>query len=82
MVREEAYYFAPQGMTKIMNEGWATYIHSKFMTTHLAEDVDIIDYCDSQSRAIATGSGLNPYRLGLALFKDIEERWNKGKFGV
>src|SRR5437762_2985756 len=23
IVREEAYYFAPQGMTKIMNEGWA-----------------------------------------------------------
>ena len=81
MVREESYYFAPQAMTKIMNEGWATYIHSKFMTTHLAEDSDIIDYCDSQSRVMAAGSGLNPYRLGLALFKDIEERWNKGKFG-
>src|SRR5262249_45424589 len=24
IIREEAYYFAPQGMTKIMNEGWAT----------------------------------------------------------
>src|SRR2546421_7746234 len=23
IVREEAYYFAPQGMTKVMNEGWA-----------------------------------------------------------
>ena len=23
MVREEAYYFAPQAMTKVMNEGWA-----------------------------------------------------------
>ncbi|RJR09556.1 SpoVR family protein [Candidatus Parcubacteria bacterium] len=81
MVREEEYYFAPQRMTKIMNEGWATYIHSKFMTGHLADDSDIIDYCDSQSRAIAAGDKLNPYRLGLALFKDIEERWNKGKFG-
>lgn len=81
MVREEAYYFAPQRMTKIMNEGWATYIHSKFMTNHLACDSDIVDYCDSQSRAVATGNGLNPYRLGLALFRDIEDRWNKGKFG-
>ena len=81
MVREEAYYFAPQSMTKIMNEGWACYWHSKAMTEELATDTDIIDYCDSQSRAIAIGSGLNPYRLGLALFKDIEERWNKGKFG-
>ncbi|MEK7790344.1 MAG: SpoVR family protein, partial [Deltaproteobacteria bacterium] len=24
-VRKEAYYFAPQGQTKILNEGWATY---------------------------------------------------------
>ena len=23
IVRDEAYYFAPQGQTKVMNEGWA-----------------------------------------------------------
>jgi stage V sporulation protein R len=28
IVRDEAYYFAPQAMTKVMNEGWATYWHS------------------------------------------------------
>ena len=28
IVREESYYFAPQGMTKVMNEGWASYWHS------------------------------------------------------
>ena len=32
IIRDEAYYFAPQAMTKIMNEGWATYWHSKIMT--------------------------------------------------
>ncbi len=32
IIREEAYYFAPQGMTKIMNEGWATYWHATMMT--------------------------------------------------
>jgi len=82
MIREEAYYFAPQRMTKILNEGWATYIHSKFMTTTLADHSEIIDYCDSQSRAIHTdGRSINPYRLGLHLLKDIEDRWNKGRFG-
>ena len=25
IIRDEAYYFAPQGMTKILNEGWASY---------------------------------------------------------
>ncbi|NUO79821.1 SpoVR family protein [candidate division KSB1 bacterium] len=30
----------------------------------------------------ATGPGrLNPYKLGIELFRDIEDRWNKGKFG-
>jgi stage V sporulation protein R len=32
-VRDEAYYFAPQAQTKIMNEGWASYWHSTIMTT-------------------------------------------------
>ena len=30
--QDEAYYFAPQGMTKIMNEGWASFWHSRIMT--------------------------------------------------
>ncbi len=28
IVREESYYFAPQGMTKVMNEGWASWSHT------------------------------------------------------
>ena len=32
IVRDEAYYFAPQAQTKIMNEGWASYWHSTIMT--------------------------------------------------
>ncbi|NBT59371.1 SpoVR family protein, partial [bacterium] len=35
IVREEAYYFAPQAATKIMNEGWASYWHSTIMTKHV-----------------------------------------------
>ena len=32
-----AYYFAPQAQTKIMNEGWASYWHSKIMTEKALE---------------------------------------------
>jgi stage V sporulation protein R len=32
IVRAEALYFAPQAMTKIMNEGWATFWHSTILT--------------------------------------------------
>jgi stage V sporulation protein R len=38
IVRDEAYYFAPQAQTKIMNEGWATYWHSKIMTEKMLTD--------------------------------------------
>jgi stage V sporulation protein R len=82
IVRDEAYYFAPQGQTKIMNEGWASYWHSKIMTRHGLTDAELIDYADHHSGTMATSPGrLNPYKLGIELFKDIEDRWNKGKFG-
>jgi len=82
MIREESYYFAPQAQTKIMNEGWATFWHTKIMTERCLEDSELIDYADHHSGTVATGPGvLNPYKLGLELFRDIEERWNAGRFG-
>ncbi len=82
IIRNEAYYFAPQAMTKIMNEGWATYWHSKIMTEAAASAAEIIDYADACSGILATAPGqLNPYKLGVELFRHIESRWNKGQFG-
>lgn len=82
IVRDEAYYFAPQAATKIMNEGWASYWHSTIMTTKLLDGSEIVDYADHHSGTMATQPGrLNPYKMGIELFRDIEERWNKGQFG-
>ena len=82
IVRDEAYYFAPQAQTKIMNEGWASYWHSTIMTTRALRDHEIIDYANNHAGAMATQPGkLNPYKLGIELFRDIEDRWNKGRFG-
>ncbi len=82
ITREEAYYFAPQGQTKIMNEGWASYWHSFLMTTHVLKDSEIIDYADHHSGTMGSRPGqINPYKIGIELYRDIEERWNKGKFG-
>ncbi|MFQ5823816.1 MAG: SpoVR family protein [bacterium] len=82
IIREEAYYFVPQSQTKIMNEGWATYWHSKIMTEKCLTDSELIDYADHHSGTLITGTGrLNPYKLGVELFRNIEDRWNKGKFG-
>jgi len=83
IIRDEAYYFAPQGQTKIMNEGWATYWHTKMMTSHILTDAEVIDYADHHSGTVATRPGqLNPYKLGVELWRHIEERWDKGRFGT
>jgi stage V sporulation protein R len=82
IIREESYYFAPQGQTKIMNEGWATYWHSTIMTQRALTAAELIDYADHHSGTLATSPGqLNPYKLGVELWRDIEDRWNKGRFG-
>jgi stage V sporulation protein R len=83
VIREESYYFLPQRQTKIMNEGWAAYWHSKIMTESGVLDPDeVIDYADHHSGTLAISPGrLNPYKLGVELFRDIEDRWNKGRFG-
>jgi stage V sporulation protein R len=82
IIREEAYYFLPQMQTKIMNEGWASYWHSKMMTERALADDEVIDYADVVSGVFSTAPGqLNPYKLGVELFRDIERRWNMGRFG-
>lgn len=82
IIREEAYYYAPQGMTKIMNEGWASYWHSRLMTEKIMSDAEVIDFADRHSGTMAMSpTGFNPYKIGIELFRDIEERWNKGRFG-
>ncbi|MBI1310038.1 SpoVR family protein [bacterium] len=82
IVRDEAYYFAPQGQTKIMNEGWASYWHSTIMTTYGLTDAEVIAYADHHSGTMAMSpQRLNPYKIGIELFRDIEQRWNKGQFG-
>jgi stage V sporulation protein R len=83
IIRHEAYYFAPQGMTKIMNEGWASYWHSKILTEHIINDSEIIDFADRHSGTMAMApGGFNPYKVGIELFRHIEERWDKGQFGL
>jgi stage V sporulation protein R len=82
IVRNEAYYFAPQAQTKIMNEGWASYWHSFLMTRHVLKDSEVIDFADHHAGTLGMSPGqINPYKIGIELFRDIEDRWNRGKFG-
>src|SRR5581483_1886267 len=68
IIRDEAYYFAPQGQTKIMNEGWASYWHSKIMTEKALKDSEVIDFSDHHAGAMAMQPGrINPYKVGIEL---------------
>jgi stage V sporulation protein R len=65
-----------------MNEGWATYWHSTIMTRHYVDATEIIDYADHHSGTVHMPPGnFNPYKIGVEMYRDIEERYNKGKFG-
>lgn len=75
IVREEAYYFVPQRMTKVINEGWASFWHSKILTGGFLEPSEIIDFADCHAGATAVSPGqLNPYKLGIELFRYAEEK--------
>jgi stage V sporulation protein R len=52
------------------------------MTSKALKDDEVIDYADVASGVTSMGpTQLNPYKIGVELYRDIEDRWNKGKFG-
>ena len=89
MLYEEALYFAPQRATKTANEGWASFIDYKIMCERgfcglgqKSDDCGIVEYATHKMGVLGGKYSMNPYKLGFCLFRDIEERWNKGQFGT
>ncbi|WP_255167342.1 SpoVR family protein [Natrononativus amylolyticus] len=77
MMRAEAYYFAAQKMTKVMNEGWAAYWESTMMAGEaFAGDDEFVNYADHMAKVLAS-PGLNPYSLGLELWQYVENTTNR-----
>ena len=75
IVRGEAYYFQPQRMTKIANEGWASYWHSRLLTGGLLLPSEVVEFADRHSSATVQAPGqLNPYKLGIELYRHAAER--------
>jgi stage V sporulation protein R len=88
MIHSEMEYFLPQMQTKIMNEGWASYWHSRIMREMDLTDDEFVQFAELHSGVVSPHRGsLNPYYLGYKIFEDIERRWNspteeeKQKFG-
>ncbi|MFP9191089.1 SpoVR family protein [Natronosalvus vescus] len=77
MMRAEAYYFAAQKMTKVMNEGWAAYWESTMMSDEaFAGTNEFLNYADHMAKVLAS-RGLNPYSLGMALWEYVENTTNR-----
>ncbi len=77
MMRAEAYYFAAQKMTKVMNEGWASYWESLMMADEgFAGADEFLTYADHMARVLGS-PGLNPYSLGKQLWEYVENTTNR-----
>lgn len=80
IIREESYYFHPQFLTKILNEGWASYWHAEiFHQWKAVSPEEMIEFARLHAGVVNPGGRfyLNPYYLGFTILQDIEERWDK-----
>lgn len=83
IVRKIAQYFYPQYQTKLMNEGWASFIHyeimNKLFNQGLIGEGAMLEFLASHAGLIGQQSytsphysGFNPYALGFAMMNDIK----------
>ena len=81
--RKIAQYFYPQRLTKVMNEGWATFWHytliNELYNQKLVSDAFMLDFIKNHTNLIQQVpfdhpgfSGINPYTLGYNIFSDIK----------
>jgi stage V sporulation protein R len=83
IVRKTAQYFYPQGQTKVINEGCATFTHYEIINKMFDEgylsDGFMQEFYHNHSNVIFQPgfdskfySGLNPYTLGFNIFQDLK----------
>lgn len=75
MIREESLYFYPQIETKIINEGWATFWHSRIMRELDLTDEELLDFAMMHSQVVQPSRlSLNPYYLGVKIWEELAEK--------
>jgi len=83
IVRVIAQYFYPQGQTKVMNEGCATFVHytiiNRLFDQGRMSEGAMLELLASHANVVFQPgfsdprySGINPYALGFAMMQDIE----------
>ena len=80
---DETHRYAAHGF--INHNSWVDYnIIAKEGLSGLGQEHEsggIIEYARHKMGVLGGKYSMNPYRLGFNLLCDIEERWNKGRFG-
>lgn len=77
MIREESLYFYPQIETKIINEGWATFCHSRIMRELDLTDAEAVDFAVMHSQVVQPAKlQLNPYYLGVKIWDHLAEHYD------
>ncbi len=80
IVRNDGLYFWPQIKTRICNEGYASFWHSKIMHQLDITDGEFVEYAKANAGVVSSHVvRLNPYWLGLQIFRDIEKRYGMEK---
>lgn len=89
MLYDEAIYYAPQRATKVANEGFASFIDYEIMARqgfaslgYKKDENGIIQYAKHKAAVLGSKYSMNPYKLGFSILLDVEDRWNKGRFGT
>lgn len=82
IIRKESFYFYPQYLTKIMNEGFASYIHAELMyelPESMLSHSEYLEFVKIHERVVQPGRSklnINPYFLGFTILNDIKRRWD------
>jgi stage V sporulation protein R len=87
ILRIEGQYYWPHIRTKYMNEGWATFVHERIMKVLFDEGyLDATEHGEyAYNNSLVKGTNklsMNPYLVGSEMWKDIKERWDKGRYGT
>lgn len=86
VIRNQARALSPNGRTKMADEGWATYWHTRIMRQLSQEGLLTAEehgvFNDFHSRVTKEQKlDFSWYRIGQAIFENVKERWDKGRFG-
>jgi len=76
IVHEQTRYFLPQIETKVMNEGWASFVHREILNSlDLPQELHLEFLVRHNQVLRPIPGGLNPYHLGLKVWDAILRRF-------